>query len=162
MSTHIIIKRGKRYSRKRNPLSSAQRKLLDKLEEANGKVISLLPSEHATAKSLIKRGRAIQTKTGIRLDPYYIFRPEWTVEVSWRGTDWKLRDTLSKKFPRSTGSGYCFIDGRYDMTWMRPSREKASALKKRIRTTASRRWCRVRIINPWYPRWHPKAKFNKP
>lgn len=152
----------KRLRCKRLPrMSPAQLKLWRRLQIANGKTIEIAPIERRTAHSMVKRRNAVKTKRGFKLHPRHIFRPQWSVEASWPGLDWNLRTRLAKQIRGSSGSGFDFIQGRYDVTWGASTPERAAKIAARVRKAVPRK-VRVRVIEPWYPDWHPKYKPPKP
>jgi hypothetical protein len=154
---HRCIRRYKRLP----CMSLAQLKLWRRLEIANGKTIEVTPRELRTARSMVKRKSAVATKTGFKLHPRHIFRPQWSVEASWPGLDWGLRNKITKSVPGSSGSGFDFVMNRYDVTWGASTPERAAKIAARVRKATPRK-VRVRVLEPWYPRWHPKYKPPKP
>ena len=146
-----MVKRG---TRKRfRPMTRAQRFVFNKLGKANGKVVVLSPVETRTARSIVKRGTAVETATGFKLAPSWIYRPSWYVEASFAGTQWDVRDQLCKAVPGYLGSGFFFITRRYDITWQATSKERAASIAARLRAVPTRVKVRVKI----YPSRKPKA-----
>jgi hypothetical protein len=151
----------RRHQRFLPRMSDAQLKLWRRLETANGKTIEIAPIERRTAHSMVKRRSAVKTKHGFKLHPRHIFRPQWVVEASWLGLNWDLRTRLAKQIRGSGGSGFDFVHGCYDMAWSASTPERAAKIAARVRKAVPNK-VRVRVVEPWYPDWHPKCKPPKP
>lgn len=123
-----------RVRKRHRPLSTAQRAVWRRIYEANGKAVTLTPTEQRAVNALVKRKWVTRLKSGkVRLASDHVQRPTWIVEASFFGLHWAFRTALARAVRGSVGSGFSFDVGRYDITWEAFSVERAVSIKEKLK-----------------------------